>query len=241
MENENNDKFSSEIVTDFMIIENEEEEKIFLDGKRDCEYKRDELPSKIIELEKKDQVLELQTILRDRETNNSDFVFHADRLMRLVIEEGLNCLSYKEIVVKTPTGRFYRGLDFKKGNCAISLCRSGECMETAMRQCCRSMRIGKILISEKEQKVLYSKFPPDINRRQVLLCYPILGTGETVIKALRILKEHNVKGKNIVLISIFSTTKALIEIGKEFSHVRIITSDIGNVPFNFTQKYFGTD
>lgn len=103
------------------------------------------------------------------------------------------------------------------------------------------MRIGKILISEKEQKVLYSRFPQDINRRQILLCYPILGTGETVIKALRLLKEHNVKGKNIVIISVFSTTKALIEIGKEFSHVRVITSDIGNVPFNFTQKYFGTD
>ncbi|CEF64847.1 Uracil phosphoribosyltransferase homolog [Strongyloides ratti] len=228
-------------MTDFMVLENHEEENILLDSNKDYEYKRDELLSKIIELEKKDQVLELQTILRNRETNNSDFVFHADRLMRLVIEEGLNCLSYKEVVVKTPTGRYYKGLDFKKGNCAISLCRSGECMETAMRQCCRSMRIGKILISEKEQKVLYSKFPPDINRRQVLLCYPILGTGETVIKALRLLKEHNVKGKNIVLISIFSTTKALIEIGKEFSHVRIITSDVGNVPFNFTKKYFGTD
>uniref|UniRef100_A0A0N4Z9B3 Uracil phosphoribosyltransferase homolog n=1 Tax=Parastrongyloides trichosuri TaxID=131310 RepID=A0A0N4Z9B3_PARTI len=216
------------------------EEKFFRCTKSD-KYKRDIIPNNIIELEKTNQVVELQTILRDRETTNSDFVFHADRLMRLVIEEGLNCLSYKEVIVKTPTGRYYKGLDFKKGNCAISLCRSGECMETAMRQCCRSMRIGTILISEKEQKVLYSSFPPDIQNRQVLLCSSILGTCDTVIKALKLLIQCGVKESNIVLISVFSTAKALVEIVKEFSHIRIITSDIGYVPFNFAQKYFGTD
>ena len=46
---------------------------------------------------------------RFRTTDHSDFVFYADRLMRLVIEEGLNRLPYTEITVTTPTGCPYRG------------------------------------------------------------------------------------------------------------------------------------
>lgn len=51
-------------------------------------------------------------------------------------------------------------------------------MEQGLRDCCRSIRIGKILIQSDEEtqkaKVYYAKFPPDISRRKVLLMYPIL-------------------------------------------------------------------
>ena len=41
-----------------------------------------------------DQIKELQTIIRDKCTSRSDFKFVADRLIRMVIEEGLNQLPY---------------------------------------------------------------------------------------------------------------------------------------------------
>lgn len=53
-----------------------------------------------------DQVKELQTILRDRNTSRSDFKFYADRLIRLVIEESLNQLPFTDCNVTTPTGRY---------------------------------------------------------------------------------------------------------------------------------------
>lgn len=41
--------------------------------------------------------------------------------------------------------------------------RSGEAMEQGLRDCCRSIRIGKILIQSDEEtqraKVYYAKFP----------------------------------------------------------------------------------
>jgi len=56
----------------------------------------------------------------------------------------------------------------------------GEAMERGLRDCCRSMRIGKMLIMSDEgmheAKVFYAKFPPDINKRNVLLMYPIMCT-----------------------------------------------------------------
>ncbi len=51
-------------------------------------------------------------------------------------------------------------------------------MEQGLRDCCRSIRIGKILIQSDEDthvaKVYYAKFPPDVHKRKVLLMYPIM-------------------------------------------------------------------
>ena len=50
-------------------------------------------------LKSTDQIKELQTIIRDKETSRSDFKFVADRLIRMVIEEGLNQLPYQDCEV----------------------------------------------------------------------------------------------------------------------------------------------
>ena len=54
----------------------------------------------------------------------------------------------------------------------------GEAMEQGLRDCCRSIRIGKILVHTDEEthdaKVVYAKLPPDIASRKVLLMYPIM-------------------------------------------------------------------
>uniref|UniRef100_A0A3B5Q4L9 Uracil phosphoribosyltransferase homolog n=1 Tax=Xiphophorus maculatus TaxID=8083 RepID=A0A3B5Q4L9_XIPMA len=156
-----------------------------------------------------DQIRELQTIIRDKTTSRGDFVFCADRLIRLVVEEGLNQLPFSECTVTTPTGYKYEGVKFERGNCGVSIMRSGEAMEQGLRDCCRSIRIGKILIQSDEEtqkaKVYYAKFPPDVYRRKVLLMYPILSTGNTVIEAVRVLIEHGVQPKHIILLSLFST------------------------------------
>ncbi|XP_019293733.1 uracil phosphoribosyltransferase homolog isoform X3 [Panthera pardus] len=72
-----------------------------------------------------DQIRELQTIIRDKTATRGDFMFSADRLIRLVVEEGLNQLPYKECMVTTPTGYKYEGVKFEKGNCGVSIMRSG--------------------------------------------------------------------------------------------------------------------
>lgn len=55
---------------------------------------------------------------------------------------------------------------------------TGEAMEQGLRDCCRSIRIGKILIQSDEEtheaSVVYAKFPVDVASRKVLLMYPIM-------------------------------------------------------------------
>ncbi|KAE8745152.1 hypothetical protein FOCC_FOCC008218 [Frankliniella occidentalis] len=217
-----------------------------------------------------DQVKELQTILRDRNTTRSDFKFYADRLIRLVIEESLNQLPFTKTTVTTPTNELYQGLKYQRGNCGVSIVRSGEAMEQAcitvfeimmtrydvlipnvpplqgLRDCCRSIRIGKILVESDadthEARVVYARFPEDIAQRKVLLMYPIMSTGNTVIKAVAVLKEHNVLEENIILSNLFCTPVACRSITAAFPQMKILTSELHFVaPNHFGQKYFGTD
>ncbi|KAF4026971.1 uracil phosphoribosyltransferase homolog isoform 1-T1 [Dama dama] len=211
----------------------------------DCEISR-QIGAQLKLLPMNDQIRELQTIIRDKTASRGDFMFSADRLIRLVVEEGLNQLPYKECMVTTPTGYKYEGVKFEKGNCGVSIMRSGEAMEQGLRDCCRSIRIGKILIQSDEEtqraKVYYAKFPPDIYRRKVLLMYPILSTGNTVIEAVKVLIEHGVQPSVIILLSLFSTPHGAKSIIQEFPEITILTTEVHPVaPTHFGQKYFGTD
>lgn len=43
-------------------------------------------------------------------------------------------------------GHHYVGVDFTRGICGVSIIRSGEAMETALRECCQGVKVGKILV-----------------------------------------------------------------------------------------------
>ncbi|KJH46611.1 hypothetical protein DICVIV_07314 [Dictyocaulus viviparus] len=205
----------------------------------------------LVLLKDTNQILELHTILKDKNTDHSDFVFYADRLMRLVIEEALNKLPYKEVTITTPTHCHYKGIQFMRGNCGVSLCRSGEAMEFALRQCCRSIRICKMLIGGRfpgdDQRVLYARLIPDMSHRRVLLLYPVVrfefcSTGLTVLKAISALIDAKVAESNIYLTTLFITPQSVESICNKFPLVTVITSDVTtSVPNTFAMKYFGTD
>lgn len=193
------------------------------------------------------QIKELHTVLRDRETSHSDFKFFSDRLIRLIVEEGLNGLPYSDLNVVTPGNCEYKGVKYVSGVCGVSIMRSGEAMEKGLRECCRSIRIGKILIQQAEEdkqksSVVYAKFPNDITSRKILLMYPITTTGTTVNLAIEVLKEHNVEEINITLLCLFSTMNGLKSIRNKYPGVTILTSEVHpNAPTDFGQRYFGTE
>ncbi len=122
------------------------------------------------------------SIIRDKNTDRGDFIFYSNRIIRLLVEEGLNHLPTIEHTVTTPVGRPYDGLAFQGKICGVSIMRAGEAMEQGLRDCCRSVRIGKILIQRDEEsatpKLFYDKLPEDIADRWVLLLDPMFATGE---------------------------------------------------------------
>lgn len=121
-------------------------------------------------------------MIRDKRTSRADFIFYSNRIIRLLVEEGLNHLPVVEQSVTTPLGTTYLGVKFEGKICGVSIMRAGEAMEQGLRDCCRSVRIGKILIQRDEEtcmpKLFYDKLPTDIAERWVLLLDPMFATGE---------------------------------------------------------------
>nr|GLL38287.1 uridine kinase-like protein 4 [Ipomoea trifida] len=200
------------------------------------------------------QIRGMHTLIRDAETTKHDFVFYADRLIRLVVEHGLGHLPFTEKQVITPTGSVYTGVDFCKRLCGVSVIRSGESMENALRACCKGIKIGKILIhreGDNGQHLIYEKLPHDIAERQVLLLDPILGTGNSAVQAISLLIKKGVPESNILFLNLISAPQGVHVVCKRFPRIKIVTSEIEmglNKDFRvipgmgeFGDRYFGTD
>lgn len=61
------------------------------------------LPPSVFTLPHTAQLEALYTIIRDKETSRGDFLFYSDRIIRLLVEEGLNHLPVIPKTVVTPT------------------------------------------------------------------------------------------------------------------------------------------
>ncbi|XP_040988905.1 uridine kinase-like protein 3 isoform X2 [Juglans microcarpa x Juglans regia] len=200
------------------------------------------------------QIRGMHTLIRDSQTTKHDFVFYADRLIRLVVEHGLGHLPFTEKQVMTPTGSVYTGVDFCKRLCGVSVIRSGESMENALRACCKGIKIGKILIhreGDNGQHLIYEKLPMDISERHVLLLDPILGTGNSAVQAISLLLKKGVPESNIIFLNLISAPQGVHVVCKCFPRIKIVTSEIEiglNKDFRvipgmgeFGDRYFGTD
>lgn len=61
------------------------------------------LPPSVFTLPQTAQLEALYTIIRDKTTSRGDFLFYSDRIIRLLVEEGLNHLPVVPKTVETPT------------------------------------------------------------------------------------------------------------------------------------------
>ncbi|KAJ6302214.1 hypothetical protein OIU77_016327 [Salix suchowensis] len=196
----------------------------------------------------------MHTLIRDKEISKHDFVFYSDRLIRLVVEHGLGYLPFTEKQVVTPTGSVYTGVDFCKKLCGVSIIRSGESMENALRACCKGIKIGKILIhrvGDNGKQLIYEKLPKDISERHVLLLDPVLATGNSANHAIELLIQKGVPESHIIFLNLISAPEGIHCVCKRFPSLKIVTSEIDaalNEEFRvipgmgeFGDRYFGTD
>jgi uracil phosphoribosyltransferase len=200
------------------------------------------------------QVRGLMTIIRDRQTRRNDFIFYSDRLTRLLVEKSMELLPVHPRTVLTPLDLPYEGVGFEGKICAVSIMRAGESMEKPVREVCKKIRLGKILIQRNEETaepvVYYSKLPGDIGRRWVFLLDPMLATGGSAREAIRILLDAGVREDHIIFINLLACPQGLDTIFTAFPSVRIVTGEVdGGLNErsyiepglgDFGDRYFGT-
>ena len=103
-------------------------------------------------------------------------------------------------------------------------------MEQALRDCCRSVRIGKILIQRNEEtskpKLFYDKLPPDVKDRWVLLLDPMLATGGSAIMACEVLKSKGVPEERILFLNLIAAPEGIKNFKEKVPRVRVVTAFI---------------
>jgi uracil phosphoribosyltransferase len=197
----------------------------------------------------------LHTIIRDRDARRDDFVFYSSRILRLLVETGLDLLPFEPHDVETPVGRKYRGLRLTSQLCGVSIARAGESMEAELRAVSPAIRIGKILIQRdkvtKLPHLYYSALPVDIAQRHVLLLDPMLATGGTARAAIEVLLDRSVQEDNIVFLNLLSSPEGIAAVAERYPKVRMVTSAIEDgltedaymTPGigDFGDRFFGTE
>ncbi|EIE83761.1 hypothetical protein RO3G_08466 [Rhizopus delemar RA 99-880] len=180
------------------------------------------LPEQVKLLTQNSQLKGLMTIIRDKDTPRADFIFYADRIIRLLVEEDKS--------ITTPTGNDYKGIAFEGRICGVSIMRAGEAMEQGLRECCRSVRIGKILIQRDEEthepKLYYSKLPKDIASRYVFLLDPMLATGGSAMQAVQVLLDNNVKEEHIIFLNLIGSPEGIDSFIAKYPKVKIVIGEL---------------
>ncbi|EPY41648.1 uracil phosphoribosyltransferase [Angomonas deanei] len=231
---------------------------------QDCEESVAQLlnmyPGQVHLLPQTPQLHYLFTVIRNRETQRTDFVFYSERIMRLILEAALCLIPMHTKNVVTPTGDVYKGVQpDEQGIIGVSILRAGESMERVLREMCRGVRIGKILVQRDEasedkapdSRYNYSKLPKDVATRHVLLLDPMIATGGSAIKATEILiQEYGVKEENIIFLNLVAAPAGIKRYLGRFPKIQFVTAAIDDgmneeryiVPGlgDFGDRYFGT-
>ena len=193
-------------------------------------------------------------MIRDRNAAQEDFVFYSNRLIRRLLETGLELLPFEPRAVTTPVGAVYDGLKLAATLCAVPVIRAGESMEGELRAMMPGLKVGKILIQRdrksKLPKLFYSHLPDDIGDRHVFLLEPMLATGGSALAAIRVLLEAGVPERNIIFINLLASPVGLERVTTAHPDLRIVTSSVEAelnehafmVPGigDFGDRYFGT-
>lgn len=207
------------------------------------------IPENAILLDQTSQLKGIMTILRDRETERGEFIFHADRLSSLVVEMGLSMVPYRDATVTTPLHLEFRGKEIAAQDIVgVSVLRSGGPFARGLRRVIRDVQLGSLLIQSDprtgEPLLFHCSFPDcikDPSRSSdaiVFLLDSQVGTGAAALMGVRVLLDHGVQEHNIILLTFLVAHQGLNTVRRAFPGVRVVTAAIDPI---LTERAFPMD
>ncbi|KAJ9121749.1 hypothetical protein QFC22_002370 [Naganishia vaughanmartiniae] len=168
--------------------------------------KKVRVPENTVLLDQTNQLRGILTILRDKNTDRSSFIFYADRLSSLVVERSLQLLPYREKTVTTPIGLTAAGKEMVAQDLVgITILRSGGPFAQGLRRVIQDVKLGSLLIQSDpatgEPLLFHTSLPESIKKRAlskttvVFLLDAQVGTGAAALMAIRLLLDHGVRRK----------------------------------------------
>jgi uracil phosphoribosyltransferase len=142
------------------------------------------------------------TQLRNEETNTEQFRRLVREVGQMLAYEVTRDLPTQNVSIRTPLARMDSPVISGKQQCIVSILRAGNGMLDGMLELLPAARVGHIGLYRDpdtlEPVEYYFKVPADIGERMVIVCDPMLATGNSAAAAIGRLKERGVTTLRLV-------------------------------------------
>jgi uracil phosphoribosyltransferase len=163
------------------------------------------------------------TILRKKQTGHKEFCELVEEISMLMAYEATRDLPLKKIEIETPISKTTQEVISGKKLCVVPVLRAGLGMVDGIRKLVPNAKVGHIGLYRDHDTLepveYYSKLPPDVDKRLVIVLDPMLATGGSVSAAIGLAKKYG--AKHIKLMSIVGTQQGIDFVLKNHPDVEI--------------------
>lgn len=167
------------------------------------------------------------TILRDVNSNISEFRAAIKRIAMILAYHALKELPQKTFEVETPIQKT-TGYDIDQGVMVVPILRAGLSLADALLQFIPDARVGHLGMERNETthqpEDYYSNIPSGVEEDMVLVVDPMLATGGSAHDALSFLEDKG--AQHLRFVSLICAPEGLKKLEKEHPHVHTITAAI---------------
>ncbi len=166
------------------------------------------------------------TYLRSAETTTGTFRILLREVSQLLAYEATRDLPTELIDITTPVAPMRSPIMVNGKLCVVSILRAGNGMLDGLLALLPSARVGHIGLVRDPETLLpteyYFKVPDDIPQCDVIVVDPMLATGNSVVAAIKRIKECGCK--SVKLVSLLAAPEGVRHVGVEHPDVHIITA-----------------
>jgi uracil phosphoribosyltransferase len=166
------------------------------------------------------------SILRNRDTDTKTFRQLVGELAALLTYEATRSLELEPVEVETPLETSAQARVSGKKLAVVPIFRAGLGMLDAVVDLIPVARVGFVGLYRDEETLepveYYSKLPPDLAERDVLVLDPMLATGGSLSAACNIIKRGG--ARRITAVSLVAAPEGVARLGADHADVDIVTA-----------------
>ena len=168
------------------------------------------------------------TIMRDKETGSKDFRQLLTEITMLMGYEVTRDLQLADVEIETPVTKTTQKMISGKKLGIVPILRAGLGMVDGFISLIPAAKVGHLGLYRDPETLkpveYYSKFPQDIEEREMIIVDPMLATGGSAVAAIDVLKANG--AKSIKLVNLVAAPEGIEEVQKYHNDVDIYVAAI---------------
>lgn len=168
------------------------------------------------------------TLMRDKNTGSKDFRQLLTEITMLMGYEITKDLPLVDVEIETPVAKTKSKVIAGKKLGIVPILRAGLGMVDGLINLIPAAKVGHLGLYRDPETLqpveYYSKFPQDIEEREMIIVDPMLATGGSAVAAIDVLKANG--SKSIKLVNLVASPEGIAEVQKYHNDVDIYVASI---------------